>query len=318
MIKEAIGTGNTIDEAKEAALADLLAGENDDIQFEIISFPKKKTLGLFGGSLAQVRAYVELPEPKPAKKPAKSEKKKSKPEKKSENRPEKKVVKKEEPLKEKLEESDATQEPFNGVPIESLKEGSSAAKAAIYLKKVLAGLGCENLEYLVEENEDGAKILISGEDTGVVIGHRGETLDALQYLCSLAATKKGEGYYRVMLNIGNYREKRAKTLEGVARKTAANVLRTGRSRSLEPMNPYERRIIHTTVQTIEGVTSASVGGGNARRVVISPEGGERKDGRRYDRRPHGDRRSSGSNTLVSNKTDKTVDSASTPLYGRIN
>ena len=291
MIKEAIGSGNTIDEAKEAALLDLCAADTDDIQFEIISFPKKKTLGLFGGSLAQVRAFVELPDPKPAKNKVNKDKKDNK---KNAPKPEKKVAK---PHKEETVAVEA-----QGVPACELADGSAAKKAVAYLENVLAGLGCEGLTFTVAETDDGAKISISGDDTGVIIGHRGETLDALQYLASLAATKKGSGYYRVVLNIGNYRQKREKTLEGVAKKTAAQVLKTGRSRSLEPMNPYERRIIHTTVQTIEGVTSNSIGGGSARRVVISPDG-ERK-----------------ANTKPSApaKQDKTVDSASTPLYGRIN
>lgn len=302
MIKEAIGSGSTIDEAKEAALLELCAAETDDIQFDIISFPKKKTLGLFGGSLAQVRAFVELPDPKPAKNQGKGKNDKKKPAPKQDKKP----VKKTAPVEVKEEPAEVVE----GVPASALAADSAAAKAVAYLEKVLAGLGCENLTYTVAETEDGAKISISGDDTGVIIGHRGETLDALQYLASLAATKKGSGYYRVVLNIGNYRQKREKTLEGVAKKTAAQVLRTGRSRSLEPMNPYERRIIHTTVQGIEGVTSNSIGGGSARRVVISPEGGERRD----SRRGRGEKPAA----PVSTKADKTVDSASTPLYGRIN
>ena len=297
MIKEAIGSGNTIDEAKEAALLELCAADTDDIQFEIISFPKKKTLGLFGGSLAQVRAYVELPDPKPAKKPANNNNNKNnnkKDNKKNAPKPEKKAP--------KAPKEDANEVVAEGVPASELAADSPAAKAVAYLEKVLAGLGSEGLTFTVAETDDGAKISISGDDTGVIIGHRGETLDALQYLASLAATKKGSGYYRVVLNIGNYRQKREKTLEGVAKKTAAQVLKTGRSRSLEPMNPYERRIIHTTVQTIEGVTSNSIGGGSARRVVISLDG-ERK----VNTKP-----------AAPAKTDKTVDSASTPLYGRIN
>ena len=299
MIKEAIGSGNTIDEAKEAALLELCAAETDDIQFDIISFPKKKTLGLFGGSLAQVRAYIELPDPKPTKVKANNPHKKDN--KKNTPVPAKKVAK---PVKEEVVEA-----ANEGVPASELSADSPAAKAVAYLEKVLSGLGCDGLTFTVAETDDGAKITISGDDTGVIIGHRGETLDALQYLASLAATKKGSGYYRVVLNIGNYRQKREKTLEGVAKKTAAYVLKTGKSRSLEPMNPYERRIIHTTVQTIEGVTSNSIGGGSARRVVISLDG---------ERKAATGNKNNKSSAPVSSKTDKTVDSASTPLYGRIN
>ena len=340
MIKEAIGTGNTIDEAKEAALTELNAGETEDVQFEVISFPKKKTLGLFGGALAQVRAYVEVPDKKPARRNApaarpegkrrdaaadnrsgeKSERTREKraPEaRKSAARPSGAAANTESAsISEIPSKTEIAVKPA-GIPAEDLNPDSCAARAVAYLKTVLSGLGCEDLTFTVAELEDGAEITVNGDDYGVIIGRRGETLDALQYLASLASNKKGSGYYRVVLNVGNYREKREHTLEGVAKKTAAQVLRTGRSRSLEPMNPYERRIIHTTVQKIDGVVSSSVGGGSARRVVISPEGGEG----RFDRAPkYGDRRTASSSTAASaaESAEKKVDSASAPLYGRIN
>ncbi len=294
MIKEAIGTGNTIDEAKEAALIELSAGETDDIQFDIISFPKKKTLGLFGGALAQVRAYVEVPDKKPLNKNKKPDFKKNG---EKAQRPEKKNAPKKQEAPKKAVEIKMPE----GVSIDQLDKNGPAYKAVKYLETVLKGLGCENFNFSVVENEDGALINLTGDNTGVIIGHRGETLDALQYLSSLASSKKGSGYYRVTLNIGNYREKREQTLEGVAKKTASQVLRTGKSRSLEPMNPYERRIIHTTVQKISGVTSNSIGGGSARRVVISPD-------ETYKKAPK----------AAVKPAEKCVDSASTPLYGRIN
>lgn len=307
MIKEAIGTGNTIDEAKEAALIELNAGENDDVQFEVISFPKKKTFGLFGGALAQVKAFVEVPDKKPAKRSAPTRSNDGK--RREERRPAKgKPVK---------AEAAAAAEPVEapkGVPAEQLEPDSCAARAVAYLKSVLTGLGCGELSFTVAELEDGAEITVNGDDYGIIIGRRGETLDALQYLASLASNKKGNGYYRVVLNVGNYREKRERTLESVAKKTAAQVLRTGRSRSLEPMNPYERRIIHTTVQGIDGVVSSSVGGGSARRVVISPKNGDR----RGERAGFSDRRSSAPARKPAEAAEKKVDSAAAPLYGRIN
>ena len=293
MIKEAIGTGNTLEEAKEAALMELCAGETDDIRFDIISFPKKKTLGLFGGALAQVRAYVEVPDKKPAKS--------KKPEHKKQNNDNKqKADKKPANKKAHAPKEEATAVIPEGVSVEELDKNGNAYKAVTYLKTVLRGLGCEGITFTVVENEDGAIINLTGDNTGVIIGHRGETLDALQYLTSLASTKKGSGYYRVTLNIGNYRQKREQTLEGVAKKTASQVLRTGRSRSLEPMNPYERRIIHTTIQKIDGVTSNSIGGGSGRRVVISPDENFKKAQKPAE------------------KPATKSDSASTPLYGRIN
>lgn len=302
MIKEAIGTGATLDEAREAAVAELAAGEQDNVQFEVISMPEKKKLGLFGGKLAQVRAFVELPDPKPAKDGHRKENpKKAKP------HAEPKEERRSAPAPK--DAPDFPEEPV-GVPAEQLNPNSRAARAVNYLKGVLKELGCGELSFTVDADEDGARIMLSGDESGMIIGRRGETLDALQYLASLASSKKGNGYYRVVLNIGNYRQKREGTLAGVARKTAAQVLRTGRRRTLEPMNPYERRIIHTTVQTIDGVTSESIGEGGSRRVVISPEGGERP------RAPRGDRRGY-TPAPTSDKTEKTVDHADAPLYGRI-
>lgn len=118
---------------------------------------------------------------------------------------------------------------------------------------------------------------IDGDDAGTLIGHHGETLDALQYLASLAASKKeketGEksGYTRITVDVENYREKREETLRGVARRMAARVLKYRRNVTLEPMNPYERRIIHSEIQNIEGVTTHSVGVDSERRIVIALE-----------------------------------------------
>lgn len=117
--------------------------------------------------------------------------------------------------------------------------------------------------------EDTLVLLIEGSDLGVVIGRRGETLDSLQVLTGLAANR-GEGdYVRVNLDSGNFREKRTKTLEELAVKMARNAVRTGRSTTLEPMNPYDRRIIHAAVAGVEGAASTSIGDEPNRRVVIS-------------------------------------------------
>jgi len=124
---------------------------------------------------------------------------------------------------------------------------------------------------------------ITGKDAGVLIGHHGDTLDALQYLVNLAANKRDEDskfpYTRIIVDVENYRAKREETLRKLARNMANRVLRYGKSLTLEPMNPYERRIIHSEVQTVEGVTTTSIGVEGNRRVVISliekPAGSER-------------------------------------------
>lgn len=249
MIKEAIGVGETTEEAKENALLKLNATENDDVQFELITMAKPKILGLFGGAKAEVRAFIEVLENTPKKNDKKQPKEVNK------------------PKKEKVAETTE----FNGVTPDKLESGTPADKAIKYLSSVLKELGVENTEILVETVENGAKIVLKGDNLGVVIGRRGETLDALQHLTSLAASDKDSKYYRIMLNTENYREKREKTLQSVAKRTAMSAIKSGRQRSLEPMNPYERRIIHTTVQEIDGVSSHSVGEGSHRHVVITPD-----------------------------------------------
>ena len=158
-------------------------------------------------------------------------------------------------------------------------EPSKAETAAEYIKAILS---CMDIEAGLEitENEDGAVIDITGDTTGAVIGRRGETLDAIQYLASMAANRSDKEYYRITLDSCGYREKRKAILEDLARKISKSVLRTGRTSTLEPMNPYERRIIHAAVSEIEGVTSKSIGEEPYRKVVISSVNGrpERRQG----------------------------------------
>lgn len=309
MIKEAIGFGATVDEAKEDAILKLGAKIEEDVQIEIISLPKKKVLGLFGGAQAEVKAYVERPD-KPAKKnnkPAKKTETQAKPEKKE--KPQKQEPKKAEPKVEKTE--------IEAVDQSLIDAASPTGKAIAYLNAILKNLGCENLNVKAAVRENGAIIIVDGEGLGVVIGHRGETLDALQHLVSLAANNSG-GYFKVTLNIGDYREKREETLKSLATRVADQVKRNSRNRALEPMSAYERRIIHTAVQEIEGVCSASIGEGKNRRVVIFPEGGtpnmpRREGGRR--RNDRGGRKPS--NTVASSPAREPKRDTDIPLYGKI-
>jgi spoIIIJ-associated protein len=169
--------------------------------------------------------------------------------------------------------------------------------AAEYLKNILRNMGLSSVKIDVTEEENGALISLTGDDIGFIIGHRGETLDALQYLTGLVANHIDNSYYRVTLDIGNYREKRKETLEILGKKMAVKAVKTGRNASLEPMNPYERRIIHTAVQEVEGAKSWSEGEDMNRHVVIGPEGGERPMAHRQNggrgqqhNRPYGDKR----------------------------
>lgn len=137
-----------------------------------------------------------------------------------------------------------------------------------YLLEILGAMGLKEVELEVEEKEDGAVITFNGPGMAILIGHHGETLDALQYLIALNCNRVDGDYYRISLDCGNYREKRQQTLEGLAHRIADKVKKTGRSQFLEPMNPYERRIIHAVVSDIEGVISKSRGDEPNRKVVI--------------------------------------------------
>lgn len=168
-------------------------------------------------------------------------------------------------------------------------EMTKPERAAAYIKGILKEMKIEG-EVTATENTGetaGALVEIAGDDTGAIIGRRGETLDALQYLTSMSVNRGDREYYRITLDSCGYREKRKAILEDLAIKISKTVIRTGRTAPLEPMNPYERRIIHSTVSTIEGVISKSLGEEPFRKVVISPKNPrfQRREGFRADSRP---------------------------------
>ena len=328
MIKEARGFGATVEEAQENALKELNASELDDVQFEIISMPKKKILGIFGGSKAEVKAFVEVACKKQKnnkKAPVKKDKKQAIPEvknvEKKQAEPQQNNTVKAEKV-EKTEEKTAY-EYSEAVELSEIPADSPAAKAAAYIKTIIASLNCGEVDIKVSLKENGALLLLTGDDLNIIIGRRGETLDAIQYLSSLVANNGG-GHYKISINVGNYREKREETLTNLAKRVSAQALKSGKCRTLEPMNPYERRIIHTAVQNIEGVVSGSFGEGSNRRVVIAPEGVELRP-RRDDRR-RGDGRSRGNSRGNSRPKAPVVESPARepkkdtdiPLYGKIN
>ena len=268
MIHEAIATGATVDEARANAIAELKAPKDADVHTEILAMPTKKILGLFGGSPAKARAYYETPDaPK-----AKAEAPKAAP-KKAEKAPAK--AEKAAPKAEAKAEPEApakVEEAKSSVEIE-IASSKSIQSAVDYLTAVLKGMGVAEMSAKAFRTSDDEIILEldCGEDYGIVIGRRGETLDSIQYLTRLVANKyKTENEYaRISINIGSYREKRKNTLRALAKKNSEKVLKYGRNVTFEPMYPYERRIIHTAVQEIEGVTSHSVGSDSNRRVVIT-------------------------------------------------
>ncbi|MDO4893091.1 MAG: RNA-binding cell elongation regulator Jag/EloR, partial [Eubacteriales bacterium] len=144
-------------------------------------------------------------------------------------------------------------------------------RAEKFLRDVLDKMTLQSVEIEKSTDENAVEFNLSGEEVGFVIGRRGETLDALQYLTSLVANHGEDPYIKVTVNTGNYREKREKTLEILGRKLAFKAIKTGKKTSLEPMNPYERRIIHTAVQKVNGAISWSEGENAARHVVIGPD-----------------------------------------------
>ncbi len=252
MLREAIGIGDTEELAKEDALKQLGLESANGVEFEIIKKAEKKKFGIFGGSPAKVKAIYNVSDDVI-----------------TEEKPEPVVTVKEEvkevaPVVKEEATQQATVENVNSdyVPAEEARK---------YVENVLKAMGLEDITVEVEEGEGSAEIKLSGEQIGAVIGRRGETLDALQYLAGLVANHVGNSYYRITINTGNYREKREKTLEILGRKLAFKVLKTGRNVSLEPMNPYERRIIHTAVHKVNGAISWSEGEVTNRHVVIGPD-----------------------------------------------
>ena len=311
MIIEKIGEGETIEQAQENARALLNAPEYADIKFDIICAPSKKILGLFGGKKAQVKASYEVKE-KQKKQPAKVKAKKT------DKKPAKKAVKADEtkapaPQAEKKEEK--TREPLDEARLEKARVECEA-----YVKDITSKMLDKEVQ-TTSKTMDGTTVFItldSGDHDvdGMIIGHRGETLDAIQYLASLVANKGHDDYVRVSLDVANYREKRKTTLTALAHRNAKNALRTGRRITLEPMNPYERHIIHTAVQDIEGVTSHSIGSNVERRVVISPaDGGKGRNDRRGGRRSGGNHRSQKSTSAPVENREPKKDLSSAPLYG---
>ncbi len=339
MLREFIATADTVEEAIELARQGL--GVADDVgELEILDYPEKKKFGLFGGKPAKVRIFfddgkADKKAPKadrPAKKaPAKAEKPAQKPAKAPKtDKPEKAVKAEKAPKPVKTEKAPKAEKA--AVKINE----ASRDKTVAFVKDILAHMDCGAYTLDVEDVEGGFAIRLAGEGLGVVIGRRGETLDALQYLISLCYNNSENGFVRVVLDANDYRAKRAVTLQGLARKVVDQVFETQRNQSLEPMNPYERRVIHTTVQDIEGVTSWSVSDGPDRRVIIglanedgspvdpddnpmrrAPRGRGGRGGRDDRRRGGRGRRDSSRAATPAPTREKRSDAGDLPLFGRI-
>lgn len=348
-----IATGKTLEEAKAAA-CEKLGVTPDMVTMDVLELPKKT---LFGLKTIPAKVKVTLLE-EYAKKAAAEEKKQkaAKPEEKKEEKAkeepakEKKAPQNEKPKAEKKENREKKEKPkkqpkpekkepeVKTVPVSEPAEPETAKKeepvvvldpevvelkgsaAAAYIKDILKVLGYEDASVEYSQRDGSIVLQISGDNMGAVVGRRGDNLDAMQYLASLVANRSEGSYVRVVLDVDDYRSKREVSLRAYARKTAIQVARSGKAITLEAMNPYERRIVHSTVQGVNGATSKSTGSEPNRRVVISPDGerphqGNRKRGGRGDRK--GQNRESQKVTVpVSNEPPKD-DTSAISLYGRI-
>lgn len=257
----------------------------DNIEYEVI---EEGTSGFFGigGKKAVIKArkkviLEDILKEEPPKKEYKEEKKEIKKEKKKEYKKEVKEEIKEEPVKEEISEKKEKQEKpekteevreerrERKTAVLTLEEQEEAkAKAEKFLKDVLATMEME-VEITTNYTDEVVNVELAGDDMGVLIGKRGQTLDSLQYLTSLVVNKGKSGYIRVKVDTENYRSRRKETLENLARNVAFKVKRTRRPVFLEPMNPYERRIIHSALQNDPYVTTHSEGEEPYRKVVVT-------------------------------------------------
>ena len=242
--------GTDVDTAVELALADLKL-TIDEVDVTVLEEPSRGFFGI-GSKLALVRV----------------EKKKN-PDKKAEDKIEKndntKAL-----LQKKAEKSVSKKEPVKKVVIEEPKgdmEPCDDHVAISFLKEVTDQMGL-NLDISAKLNDDNVYVDIQGKDSGTIIGKIGQTLDAIQYLTSLVVNKDAENYVRVVVDAENYRSKREKTLEQLAERLAEKVVKTKKSVRLEPMNPYERKVIHATLQNSPHVITRSEGQDPYRRVII--------------------------------------------------
>ena len=266
----------TVDEAKALA-AQEFGVSADELDIEILEQPKKS---LFGGLKGEARIKVTYEEAPAETAPEVQEEA---------------PAPAEEAAPASFEDEDA---PESALPEDFDINASLKVKAAIeYLTDVLHALKLENFTITPVKRDGNVVLDISGEKLGVVIGKRGETLDAIQYLTILASNRTEESYCRISIDCNGYRDKRRETLESLAKRTSAKVIKQGRKIALEPMNPYERRIIHSCVAEIEGVSSHSTGVEPYRKVVIYADK-PKFDNRRSRRGDRGDNASSLPNVFL--------------------
>ena len=292
MEKTIITTGKTIDLAIDAALTQL-GLERDDVSVQVLAQAKAGFLG-FGASPAKVQVTYEAPDPAPeAPKVALSSASRSKPKAATPvKKPQEPTMEapKAEPVKEKEEAPKAPKQEAPKAPKEPkprqpkapkevkapaapktyapAEAGSTEEKIEQFLKGLLEHMGSDAVPHAWKESEDTYKVDLVGGDLGYLIGRRGDTLDAIQHLCNYSVKRGVEGHIRINVDAEAYREKREDSLRRYARKKAQQVLKARRRTTLEPMNAYERHVIHATLQEMDNITTHSTGTEPNRRVVI--------------------------------------------------
>ena len=285
MIRTQEATGKTVDEARTNACA-LLGVEKDDINvsYEVLEMPQKT--GFLGLKLtpAKVRVSVELPDEPvaaapaaPVEEPAPVVEEKAAPVAAEpvveETAPEAPAAVEEPaaPAEEVAPAEEQTAPAAEGEEVEvpiNIEENAKVKAAVDYLKDVIEKMGVQDVKFSAVQKGEATIIRLDGEKMGALIGRRGETMESLSYLASLVANRLEGDYIKLGLDVAGYRDKRESDLTALAQRIGAKVRRTGRSFAMEPMNPYERRIIHSAIGKMEGVRSESKGEGRDRRVVI--------------------------------------------------
>ena len=304
MIRTQEATGKTVDEARAKACALLgVQAEDMNVSYEVLEMPQKT--GFLGLKLtpARVRVSVEEPDaPKAPEAPA-AEAPAAAPVEEKVEAPAAPAAEEAAPAEEpKAEEAAPVAEAAPAEEAEEVEvpiniEENSKVKAAVeYLQEVITRMGVNDVTFSAVQKGEATIIRLDGEKLGALIGRRGETMESLSYLASLVANRLEGDYIKLGLDVAGYRDKRESDLTALAQRIGAKVRKTGRSFAMEPMNPYERRIIHSAIGKMEGVRSDSKGEGRDRRVVIYSTAPDAQTDNTYgERRPRGNGRRNGGN-----------------------
>lgn len=297
MIREEICTGKTIEEAIQAACDKLGINQSDpNVSVEVLEMPVRK---LFRTVPAKAKVTVIVEDGESAAAASVENSAQETPDSAAPVEAANTEQTSEEPNTEKKTETSENkdaQDAGEEVEIDIDPEQNEKVKLAIsYLTEVFAAMGVTEVEFRPVQKGEATILHVTGKQVSALIGRRGETMEALSYLASLVANRLGGDYIKLGLDVAGYRNKREADLEALAKRICEKVIRTGRSFAVEPMNPYERRIIHSAVGKIDGVRSESEGEGPNRRVVIfstDPNASNVRD-RSSDRRGGGNRRRDG-------------------------